>query len=158
MSASGLSRDKKKEAMKEWLSPGGRLEQLASFPVRSCECGSIHRDSFRRCRSLSTQRLTRTESILMFTSFSPPWNLFVSLSRLMRRVCVHVYLVLWVSLMVLGRDKYRVILKRGDDLRQDQLIVQLISLMDRLLKKENLNLNLVSYKVLINDALLPMSH
>lgn len=44
--------------------------------------------------------------------------------------------------------EYGVIFKNGDDLRQDQLIIQLISLMDRLLKKENMNLKLTPYKVL----------
>ena len=41
-----------------------------------------------------------------------------------------------------------VMVKMGDDLRQDQLIVQLISLMDKLLKKEGLDLKLTPYKVL----------
>ena len=36
----------------------------------------------------------------------------------------------------------------GDDLRQDQLVVQIITLMDRLLRKENLDLRLTPYKVL----------
>eukprot|EP01132_Coremiostelium_polycephalum_P006787 gene6787-8421_t len=45
-------------------------------------------------------------------------------------------------------EEYGVIFKTGDDLRQDQLIIQLISLMDRLLKKENLDLKLTPYKVL----------
>jgi phosphatidylinositol 3-kinase len=45
-------------------------------------------------------------------------------------------------------DAYSLIFKVGDDLRQDQLVVQLISLMDRLLKKENLDLRLTPYKVL----------
>eukprot|EP00873_Tetraselmis_striata_P009874 jgi/Tetstr1/430138/TSEL_019971.t1 len=40
------------------------------------------------------------------------------------------------------------IYKRGDDLRQDQLVVQIVSLMDRLLKKENLDLKLTLYQVL----------
>ncbi|KAJ6418321.1 hypothetical protein OIU84_001659 [Salix udensis] len=39
-------------------------------------------------------------------------------------------------------------LRRGDDLRQDQLVVQMVSLMDRLLKLENLDLHLTPYKVL----------
>lgn len=38
--------------------------------------------------------------------------------------------------------------KAGDDLRQDQLILQLIMLMDRLLRKENLDLKLTPYNVL----------
>jgi phosphatidylinositol 3-kinase len=45
-----------------------------------------------------------------------------------------------------------VILKLGDDLRQDQLVVQLITLMDRLLKKENLDLKLTPYKVLATSS------
>ncbi|GAM23254.1 hypothetical protein SAMD00019534_064290, partial [Acytostelium subglobosum LB1] len=43
---------------------------------------------------------------------------------------------------------YGIIFKTGDDLRQDQLIIQMISLMDRLLKKENLDLKLTPYNVL----------
>eukprot|EP00897_Mesotaenium_endlicherianum_P004521 jgi/Mesen1/4097/ME000215S03375 len=48
--------------------------------------------------------------------------------------------------------KVRIIFKKGDDLRQDQLIVQMVSLMDRLLKKENLDLKLTPYKVLATGA------
>jgi phosphatidylinositol 3-kinase len=44
--------------------------------------------------------------------------------------------------------EYPVIFKDGDDLRQDQLVIQLISLMDRLLRKENLDLRLTPYRVL----------
>mmetsp|Transcript_13228 Transcript_13228/g.23573 ORF Transcript_13228/g.23573 Transcript_13228/m.23573 type:complete len:451 (-) Transcript_13228:1023-2375(-) len=44
--------------------------------------------------------------------------------------------------------KLVLIYKRGDDLRQDQLVVQIVSLMDRLLKKENLDLKLTLYQVL----------
>ena len=45
-------------------------------------------------------------------------------------------------------SEYQIIFKHGDDLRQDQLVVQLFSLMDKLLLKENLNLKLSPYKVL----------
>ncbi|KAG2220421.1 hypothetical protein INT45_000646 [Circinella minor] len=41
-----------------------------------------------------------------------------------------------------------VIFKTGDDLRQDQLVIQIITLMDKLLRKENLDLKLTPYKVL----------
>ena len=44
--------------------------------------------------------------------------------------------------------KYPVMFKKGDDLRQDQLVVQIISLMDRLLRKENLDLKLSPYDIL----------
>ncbi|KAJ0095986.1 hypothetical protein Patl1_16114 [Pistacia atlantica] len=42
----------------------------------------------------------------------------------------------------------KIIFKKGDDIRQDQLVVQMVSLMDRLLKLENLDLHLTPYKVL----------
>lgn len=45
-----------------------------------------------------------------------------------------------------GTDRYVVIYKLGDDLRQDQLVVQLFSLMDRLLKREHLDLRLTPYR------------
>eukprot|EP00048_Salpingoeca_helianthica_P007877 m.115717 g.115717 ORF g.115717 m.115717 type:complete len:643 (+) comp14452_c18_seq2:335-2263(+) len=47
-----------------------------------------------------------------------------------------------------GGGTYSVIYKNGDDLRQDQLVVQMIRLIDRLLKKENLDLKLTPYHVL----------
>ena len=40
-----------------------------------------------------------------------------------------------------------IIYKKGDDLRQDQFILQMVSLMDRLLKRENLDLKMTPYKV-----------
>jgi len=42
--------------------------------------------------------------------------------------------------------------KHGDDLRQDQLVVQMVHLMDKLLRKENLDLKLRSYKVLAMNS------
>jgi phosphatidylinositol 3-kinase len=47
---------------------------------------------------------------------------------------------------------YPVIFKNGDDLRQDQLVIQLFNLMDRLLRKENLDLRLSPYSVLATSA------
>lgn len=44
--------------------------------------------------------------------------------------------------------KYALMFKIGDDLRQDQLVIQIITLMDQLLKNENLNLRLTPYKIL----------
>jgi len=47
---------------------------------------------------------------------------------------------------------YMAIFKHGDDLRQDQLILQMISLMDRLLRRENLDLKLTPYRVLATSS------
>lgn len=52
--------------------------------------------------------------------------------------------------------EYPVIFKNGDDLRQDQLVIQLFTLMDRLLRKENLDLKLMPYRVLATGALYGM--
>lgn len=49
-------------------------------------------------------------------------------------------------------NKYPIIFKTGDDLRQDQLVIQIISLMDRLLQKENLDLKLTPYRILATSA------
>ncbi|KAF2144312.1 uncharacterized protein K452DRAFT_267601 [Aplosporella prunicola CBS 121167] len=48
--------------------------------------------------------------------------------------------------------KYPVIFKSGDDLRQDQLVIQIITLMDRLLRKENLDLKLSPYRILATST------
>ena len=43
---------------------------------------------------------------------------------------------------------YKVIFKNGDDLRQDQLVLQIISLMDDLLKNVNIDMKLTPYKAM----------
>ena len=43
---------------------------------------------------------------------------------------------------------YPIIFKTGDDLRQDQLVIQIVSLMDKLLLKENLDLRLTPYRIM----------
>ncbi|GJJ08563.1 hypothetical protein Clacol_002782 [Clathrus columnatus] len=50
-------------------------------------------------------------------------------------------------------SEYPVIFKNGDDMRQDQLVIQLFTLMDRLLRKENLDLKLSPYDVLATGPL-----
>lgn len=49
--------------------------------------------------------------------------------------------------------RYPLIFKTGDDLRQDQLVVQIIALMDRLLRNENLDLKLTPYRILATSTL-----
>lgn len=45
-------------------------------------------------------------------------------------------------------SEYPVIFKNGDDMRQDQLVIQLFTLMERLMRQENLDLKLTPYHVL----------
>ncbi|KAK1239243.1 hypothetical protein MKX08_006304 [Trichoderma sp. CBMAI-0020] len=49
-------------------------------------------------------------------------------------------------------SQYPIIFKLGDDLRQDQLVIQIITLMDQLLQKENLDLKLSPYKILATST------
>jgi len=49
-------------------------------------------------------------------------------------------------------EEYVAIFKNGDDLRQDQLILQIISLMDQLLRRENLDLRLTPYRALATSS------
>ncbi|KAN0063522.1 Phosphatidylinositol (PI) 3-kinase [Thecaphora frezii] len=49
-------------------------------------------------------------------------------------------------------SEYGLIFKNGDDLRQDQLVIQLFTLMDRLLRNENLDLKITPYKVLATGS------
>ncbi|KAJ3342264.1 Phosphatidylinositol (PI) 3-kinase [Gonapodya sp. JEL0774] len=53
-----------------------------------------------------------------------------------------------ISFRCTDGSEYPIIFKTGDDLRQDQLCIQIITLMDRLLRKENLDLRLTPYRVL----------
>ena len=57
-------------------------------------------------------------------------------------------LPLHLTFTCLDGSVYPIIFKTGDDLRQDQLVVQIFTLMDRLLRKENLDLRITPYKVL----------
>ncbi|KAJ1919486.1 Phosphatidylinositol (PI) 3-kinase [Mycoemilia scoparia] len=45
-------------------------------------------------------------------------------------------------------QEYPIIFKTGDDMRQDQLVVQIITLMDKLLRNDNLDLRLTPFRVL----------
>ena len=60
---------------------------------------------------------------------------------------------LLINFKTLDNKKYSCIFKSGDDLRQDQLVIQIISLMDRLLRKENLDLKLTPYAILATAPL-----
>lgn len=52
--------------------------------------------------------------------------------------------------------KYTMMFKIGDDLRQDQLVIQIIDLMDQLLKNENLDLRLTPYRILATSPIAGM--
>lgn len=58
---------------------------------------------------------------------------------------------------ILRKPSFPVMVKLGDDVRQDQLVIQMITLIDQLLKNVNLNLYLTPYRVIAinsNEGLL----
>ncbi|KAF4518926.1 hypothetical protein B566_EDAN006765 [Ephemera danica] len=57
-----------------------------------------------------------------------------------------------LSFLTTSGTEYVAIFKLGDDLRQDQLILQIITLMDKLLRRENLDLRLTPYRVLATSS------
>ncbi|KAI0597262.1 phosphatidylinositol 3 [Biscogniauxia sp. FL1348] len=57
-----------------------------------------------------------------------------------------------VTFKTVSGSKYPILFKTGDDLRQDQLVIQIITLMDQLLQKENLDLKLSPYKILATST------
>ncbi|KAK1147288.1 Phosphatidylinositol (PI) 3-kinase [Aspergillus melleus] len=59
---------------------------------------------------------------------------------------------LHITFKTVEGQKYPLLFKVGDDLRQDQLVIQIIILMDRLLQKENLDLKLTPYRILATNA------
>ncbi|XP_037036692.1 phosphatidylinositol 3-kinase catalytic subunit type 3 isoform X2 [Bradysia coprophila] len=57
-----------------------------------------------------------------------------------------------LTFLTTTNKEYVAIFKYGDDLRQDQLILQMITLMDKLLRRENLDLKLTPYRVLATSS------
>lgn len=51
-----------------------------------------------------------------------------------------------------NKEEYSIIFKNGDDLRQDQLVVQILSLMSQVLMNDNLDMMLTPYAVIATDS------
>jgi len=121
---SGLSRKEKSELCKKWLSAGGEFAALSHF------------------------------SQPIYFPMNPDYMITGIKSH------VHVFQSATQPLMIVfntteprnGKNEFPVIWKLGDDLRQDQLILQLIQLMDELLKKENLDLKLTPYRAMATST------
>ncbi|OAF68894.1 hypothetical protein A3Q56_03353 [Intoshia linei] len=59
---------------------------------------------------------------------------------------------IYITFTTRNKKTYPLIFKSGDDLRQDQLILQIIALIDLLLLQVNLDCKLTPYKVLATDT------
>uniref|UniRef100_A0A914I1L1 Chromatin modification-related protein MEAF6 n=1 Tax=Globodera rostochiensis TaxID=31243 RepID=A0A914I1L1_GLORO len=119
------NRTKKQEVLRKKLSENADLTELKglSLPLDP----SIH------------VRAVQPESAVLFSSNLMPMRLTFSTVRdgLTPYECA---------------EAYTTIFKRGDDLRQDQLVLQMIRLMDELLKEDKLDLCLTPYAVLATSC------
>ncbi|KAJ5071966.1 phosphatidylinositol 3-kinase catalytic subunit type 3 [Anaeramoeba ignava] len=103
------------------------------------------------------QSLTLQQQFLKLNTFDPvrdPLNPNLKISGILPETC-HIFKSalqpIAFNLKLNNTEEiqnYGAIIKLGDDMRQDQLIIQMINLMDKLLKKEDLDLELTPYKVL----------
>jgi phosphatidylinositol 3-kinase len=92
-------------------------------------------------------------------TIDPPLPLFLDPSIMITGVSPAEIIVFKSSLSpimltfnTITKQKHQILFKTGDDLRQDQLMIQIIQLMDQLLRKENLDLRLSPYKILATGA------
>ncbi|CAO1623439.1 unnamed protein product [Sympodiomycopsis kandeliae] len=148
------ARPKKIEKLKEWcrdeslfgLSPPGKLkgkEQASNTAASATKPGDV---------SVSQSSVRSTlDPTARASSLPLPLDPSIHAAKIAAEQC-SVFksnlfpLLIWYETD--ASEQYGVIFKSGDDLRQDQLVLQLFQLMDRLLLNENLDLKLTPYRVL----------
>eukprot|EP01102_Stenamoeba_stenopodia_P008403 TRINITY_DN2413_c0_g1_i3.p1 TRINITY_DN2413_c0_g1~~TRINITY_DN2413_c0_g1_i3.p1 ORF type:complete len:756 (-),score=166.31 TRINITY_DN2413_c0_g1_i3:142-2073(-) len=105
----------------------------------------------RKIQAMKEMLANKYSDLVAMADFWPPLNPSIRLNGVIPEKCSMFKSALSPICLYFSynaNQEYPVIFKTGDDLRQDQLIIQLITLMDKLLKKENLDLKLTPYRVL----------
>ncbi|KAJ3121935.1 Phosphatidylinositol (PI) 3-kinase [Physocladia obscura] len=133
-----------------------RQTELIKTLARICKEMKLSKDS--RPKKIELLRNIISDPKNGLSSFSPlplPLDAQVIVTGLIADKCTifkSSLLPLRLTFSCADSSEYQMMFKMGDDLRQDQLVLQLFTLMDRLLRKENLDLKLTSFKVLATGA------
>ncbi|GMR53389.1 hypothetical protein PMAYCL1PPCAC_23584, partial [Pristionchus mayeri] len=112
-------RELRDRSLREFLQNNGRLQKLDDLPLPIDPNFKMHR--------------VVADRSLFFNSAMMPTKMTISGQRNSSEKI---------------SDSYTVIFKKGDDLRQDQLVMQMIRLMDNLLRESELDLKMTPYAVL----------
>ncbi|GME85329.1 unnamed protein product [Ambrosiozyma monospora] len=102
-------------------------------------------------RSISMLHVSESDSLVDFPPISAPIDPNVKLCGCYveeSAVFKSSLNPLKISFKTKDGGKYPLMFKIGDDLRQDQFVVQIISVMDKILQNENLDLRLKPYKIM----------
>ncbi|KAH6651865.1 phosphatidylinositol 3 [Truncatella angustata] len=145
--------------------PGGSdtrktlLRQAELITVLSKISGEIKTSSETTSRKIDRVKAFLADSKNELLSIDPPVPLpldpFVLVTGVVpeeTRVFKSSLSPIMVTFKTASGGKYPMLFKTGDDLRQDQLVIQIITLMDQLLQKENLDLKLSPYKILATST------
>lgn len=140
--------------------PGGseQLEQVklqVSFMNKLLEAAKFVKSSKesrpKRIEQLRAYLTDPRNELIQFPRTNLPLDPTVQICGIVPQECTvfkSSMLPLKMTLKEPSGSTYSLIFKSGDDLRQDQLVIQIIQLMDQLLQKENLDLKLTPYRIL----------
>ncbi|VEU20102.1 DEKNAAC100932 [Brettanomyces naardenensis] len=151
-----LSEKHKKSALGEADIADSREEESRSSSSNTTLALTSTRESVGSSSSSSRYRrrafsITEHESLLRFPGIPFPLNPRVNVTGTFPEDCSVFKSSLSPLKIAFKTDRsgeYSVMYKVGDDLRQDQFIIQIIALMDKILQSENLDLRLTPYKIL----------
>lgn len=142
---------------------GSPLAETLPRQIQLVETLSLHCKALRLSRDSRPHKIERLRAILADTknglcTINPPLSLPLDPSVRVSGTIPENSSVFKSNLFPLKvafaheNEAYTIIVKNGDDLRQDQLAMQLFALMDRLLRNENLDLRITPYRVLATGA------